>query len=158
MGFRDMVEVVCGSQRLTVMSAFRRRQIGRSSLAVSIIAILSALVTLQAAPIAALIVVMGAGAMGFLFSSLTIEAGDGRLNWWFAFRFWRREIAMSEVQSIAILRTPLWYGWGIRKIAQGWLYNVSGREAVELTLKDGRRILLGTDRPHQLAAALGAAV
>ena len=154
-----MLEVVCGSQELTIMSAFRRRQIGRSSLAVSIVSILSALLTLQAAPLAALIVVVGAGLMGFLFSSLTIEAREGKLGWWFAFRFWRREIAMSDVQSIAVRQVPWWYGWGIRRIARGWLYNVSGREAVELTLKDGRRILLlGTDRPLQLAAALGAAV
>jgi hypothetical protein len=139
------------------MSAFRRRQIGRSSLAVSILSILSALITLQSAPLAALIVVVGAGLMGFVFSSLTIEAREGRLNWWFGFRIWRRELALADIAAVAVKRTPLWYGWGIRKIARGWLYNVSGREAVELTLKDGRRILLGTDRPHQLAAVLAAA-
>jgi hypothetical protein len=153
-----MLRVVCGSKELTIMSAFRRRQTGRSSLTVSIISILSALITLQAAPLAALIVVAGAGVMGFLFSSLTIEAREGRLNWWFGFRFWGQEIAIADIAAVSVSRTPLWYGWGIRKIARGWLYNVSGREAVELTLKDGRRILLGTDRPLQLAAVLGAAV
>ena len=138
------------------MSTFRRRQIGRASLVVSIISIISATLTHQTAPFAALMVILGAALMGYLFSSLTIESNGDTLKWWYSARFWRREIRLTDVQSVAICRTPLWYGWGIRKIARGWLYNVSGRDAVELTMRDGRRIVLGTDRPQQLAAVLGA--
>jgi hypothetical protein len=34
------------------------------------------------------------------------------------------------------------------------LYNVSGRDAVEIQLDDGRRFRLGTDDPEGLVAAL----
>ena len=40
----------------------------------------------------------------------------------------------------------------------GWLYNVSGYEAVEIALASGKRLRLGTDEPHRLAQALRAAM
>jgi len=50
-------------------------------------------------------------------------------------------------------------GWGIR----GWgskrrAYSVSGRSGVELTLYDGRRILIGSLKPEELDQAIGASV
>jgi hypothetical protein len=45
-------------------------------------------------------------------------------------------------------------GWGIRITTRGMLYNVSGRDAVEIRLDDGRRFRLGTDDPNGLVAAL----
>jgi len=38
------------------------------------------------------------------------------------------------------------------------IYNASGFDAVELRMDDGRRIRIGTDEPHALAAALGQVV
>ena len=43
------------------------------------------------------------------------------------------------------------YGWGIRWIPGGWLWNVSGLDGVELALVSGRRFRIGTDEPEQLA-------
>jgi hypothetical protein len=48
-------------------------------------------------------------------------------------------------------------GWGIR----GWsrknmAYNVSGNRGVQLTLRDGRRVMLGSPRPEALARAIEA--
>jgi hypothetical protein len=36
----------------------------------------------------------------------------------------------------------------------GWLYNVSGFDAVAITLRDGRKFALGTDDPHGLTTAI----
>jgi hypothetical protein len=33
-------------------------------------------------------------------------------------------------------------------------YNVSGDRGVELTLRDGRRVMLGSQRPEELAQAI----
>jgi hypothetical protein len=46
-------------------------------------------------------------------------------------------------------------GWGIK----GWsfksvAYNISGDRGVQLTLRDGRRIMLGSRRPDELAQAI----
>ena len=48
-------------------------------------------------------------------------------------------------------------GWGIK----GWSvdrmsYSVSGREGVELTLTDGKRVMIGSRKAQQLADAIGA--
>jgi hypothetical protein len=45
-------------------------------------------------------------------------------------------------------------GWGIRIGIHGSAYNVSGDEGVQLTLEDGRRILLGSRRSGELEAAI----
>ena len=47
-----------------------------------------------------------------------------------------------------------WYGWGIHLTPYGWLYNVSGWDAVAITLRNGRRVSLGTDQPNELCAAI----
>jgi len=49
-------------------------------------------------------------------------------------------------------------GWGVHLTPCGWLYNVSGLDAVAITLRDGRKFALGTDDPHGLLAALRAAI
>jgi hypothetical protein len=35
-----------------------------------------------------------------------------------------------------------------------WIYNVSGFDAVELRMTDGRMYRIGTDEPHELEAAI----
>ena len=43
-------------------------------------------------------------------------------------------------------------GWSLNRIA----YNVSGRQGVDLTLRDGRQVMLGSQKPAELAAAIAA--
>jgi hypothetical protein len=45
-------------------------------------------------------------------------------------------------------------GWGIRGFGGRVAYNVSGNAGVELTLADGRRVLIGSQRPAELAEAI----
>jgi len=45
---------------------------------------------------------------------------------------------------------------GIHKTSRGWLYNVSGFDAVLITLHSGKGILLGTDEPERLRSAIAA--
>ncbi|HOG64906.1 MAG TPA: DUF6141 family protein [Spirochaetota bacterium] len=45
-------------------------------------------------------------------------------------------------------------GWGLRR---GWkkrAYSVSGRQGLEILRDDGRRIMIGTQRPAEMAAAV----
>lgn len=62
-----------------------------------------------------------------------------------------------------ILAEPLTYrplgdfgGWGIRGWGGRVAYNVYGNQGVELTLVDGRRILIGSQHAVELAAAVAA--
>lgn len=45
-------------------------------------------------------------------------------------------------------------GWGIRYGRRGKAYNVSGNRGVQLELSDGKRFLIGSGRPEELAQAI----
>lgn len=45
-------------------------------------------------------------------------------------------------------------GWGVRFGPRGRAYNVSGDRGVELTLDNGKRVLIGSQRSEDLAAAI----
>jgi hypothetical protein len=45
-------------------------------------------------------------------------------------------------------------GWGIRYGSKGKAYNVSGNRGVQLELLNGERILIGSQKPEEFAAAI----
>ena len=47
-------------------------------------------------------------------------------------------------------------GWGIRGWGKNVALNARGNRGVRLMLMDGRRVLVGSQRAEELAAALGA--
>ncbi len=49
-------------------------------------------------------------------------------------------------------------GWGVRLGWNGKAYNMSGRDGIQLSLKSGESILVGTRHPEELYAALHAAM
>ena len=60
-------------------------------------------------------------------------------------------------ERLWVVHTNPLYGWGIRYPFDGWLYNVSGLQAVELTVKGEGNLRIGTDEPETLVAALAEA-
>ncbi|NNL06640.1 MAG: hypothetical protein HKO86_02865 [Gammaproteobacteria bacterium] len=47
-------------------------------------------------------------------------------------------------------------GWGIRFSRKGMAYNVHGNTGVQLTFKQGKPLLIGSQKPDQLAAVINA--
>ena len=86
-----------------------------------------------------------------LFSSLTVTADNQMIVMQFGIGLVKKEIRLSEVRVCQTARNKWWQGWGIRKISNGWLYNVQGIQAVELVLRNGRIYRIGTDEPEKLA-------
>lgn len=66
----------------------------------------------------------------------------------------RKTVLLSEISAAYAASSPWHAGWGIRYIGNGWLFNVSSLNAVELTLNSGRRIMIGTDDQAGLHAAV----
>lgn len=95
--------------------------------------------------------------VGALFSSLTVTVGAGELAWRFGPGLFRGSVPLDAVVAAEPTRTSLVSGWGIHLTGRGWLYNVSGRDAVWVRLRGGRQFLLGTDEPARLASAILAA-
>ena len=94
--------------------------------------------------VAAIFVIVG------LFATLTVEVRDGLLKFRFGPGLIRKTLRISDIESCEIVRNPWYYGWGIHATSKGWVYNVSGFEAVEIFMNDGRRLRIGTDEPEIL--------
>lgn len=110
---------------------------------------------LASADVGARITVLAAAVVmlisAFTLSSLTIAVRDGQLSWWFGPGIVKKTVPLSTIVSAEPTMTSVISGWGIHLTGRGWLYNVSGREAVLVTQQDGKRFLLGTDEPDSLA-------
>ncbi|PLK48829.1 hypothetical protein [Uliginosibacterium sp. TH139] len=89
-----------------------------------------------------------------LFSSLTIRVSNDELHWHFGPGLIRKAVPIADVARAEIVRTRLWDGVGIHYTKRGWLYNVSGRDAVAITLKDGKQFMLGSNDPIGLWEAI----
>jgi len=64
-----------------------------------------------------------------------------------------RSVVGFEVVTYRPIRQ--WGGWGIRyAFGRGWAYTAYGTQGVRLELEDGRSLLVGSQRPEALAAAL----
>lgn len=89
-----------------------------------------------------------------LFSSLTVTVDAEKIVARFGPGVIRKTFLLSDVESCEAVRNQWYWGWGIRWIVHGWLYNVSGLSAVELRMKSGRRNRIGTDEPGELQKAI----
>jgi hypothetical protein len=88
--------------------------------------------------------------VGFLFGSLTTEVSHDHFRFWFGPGVIRRSYPLSEIETCRAVTNPWWYGWGIHWTPDGWLYNVTGLQAVQLELRGGRHVRVGTDEPEEL--------
>jgi len=89
-----------------------------------------------------------------LFCKLRIEIDDQTLLASFGIGLIKKKVPLAQIIAYAPIQIRWWYGWGIHLTPYGWLYNVSGLDAVAITLRNGRKFALGTDDPHGLVAAI----
>ncbi|MBN1428751.1 MAG: hypothetical protein JXB07_10220 [Anaerolineae bacterium] len=101
------------------------------------------------------ILMLGVYLLGLLmFYSLTVEISEEKLKFWFGIGIIQKTIALSEIQSTKEVENPWYYFWGIKVIPGGWFYAIAPGIAVEIELRDGRIIQLGTNQPKQLNQAI----
>jgi hypothetical protein len=89
-----------------------------------------------------------------LFATLTVEVDREGIRLHFGVGLIRKRVSLAHVSGWQAVRNPWYAGWGIRLGPGVVLWNVSGFEAVELTLPGGRRFRVGTDDPRALVAAI----
>ena len=85
-----------------------------------------------------------------LFASLTVSGYETHLEIRFGIGLIRKRFDFKDIQSCKKVRNSPLYGFGIRIIPGGWLYNVSGLDAIELQMKNGKKYRIGTDVPDEL--------
>lgn len=86
--------------------------------------------------------------------SLTVAIDENTLQFWFGDGLFKKKYALDDVVCASQYRLKPYQGWGIHWIGGGWLYNVYGLDAVEITMKSGKKIYLGTDASEELARAI----
>jgi len=92
------------------------------------------------------------------FSSLTVTVEPTRARAAFGRGWPRKTVQLSTVTEVRAVRNRWLYGYGIRWIPKGSLWNVWGLDAVEFALDTGRVVRFGTDDLDALLAALSGLV
>jgi hypothetical protein len=86
------------------------------------------------------------------FVSLQVIIDEKYLRIRLSFGIYQKKFSLNDIMSVKTVKNHWHYGWGIRK----WLwpkmliYNVSGFDAVEIKLKNGKTYRIGTDEPKKL--------
>jgi hypothetical protein len=89
------------------------------------------------------------------FYGMTVSVDEKQIIIKLGIGFYRRKIDLSLIKSVESITYPSYYGYGIRLIRNGILYNVSGNHAVRLTFKNSKRvILIGTNDWDNLKAVI----
>ena len=90
---------------------------------------------------------------------LEVELRRDSLRWYYGWLGWPRwRVALEDIVAVEPARSTWREGWGIRFTREGMLYNSHGTQAVRLTLRNGRRLRLGSQEPQQLARAIAARI
>lgn len=76
-----------------------------------------------------------------LFYGMTTKVTADTVTVSFGIGLFRKKIKLERVTSVDTVRSPWYYGWGIRIIPNGMLYNISGFSGVELKFNDTKRIV-----------------
>ena len=92
--------------------------------------------------------------LGWTWGSLTVRIEGGELQVRFGLGWPRKTVRLADIAGVEITRTTFMEGWGVHRTRRGWLYNVSGFDAVLLRLTNGKTVMLGTDEPRRLRTAI----
>jgi len=90
------------------------------------------------------------------FSSLTVTVDENYLRIKFGYGIFKKKFPLNEIASAISVKNHWYYGWGIRLWfwPYMWIYNVSGFDAIEIVMKNGKIYRIGTDAPKELEAII----
>ena len=90
------------------------------------------------------------------FTALTTSIDEKYLRIKFGYGIFKKKFLLSEIVSTKQAKNHWYYGWGIR--FWFWprmcIYNVSGFDAVEIVMKNGKIYRIGTNIPSELETAI----
>lgn len=93
--------------------------------------------------------------VGLLFFGMKTYVDDTKIRIAFGIGLIRKTILLNNVKAVETVRNKWYYGWGIRLIPNGWLYNISGLHGVEIKRKDTASVIrIGTKQPALLRKAI----
>lgn len=85
------------------------------------------------------------------FYGLTVEISGDTIKAYFGFGLISKKIKFEKIESIKAVTNPWYYGWGVRIIPNGMMFNVTGTKAIEISYKNSNRVFrMGTKNPQLL--------
>lgn len=137
---------------------YRHTQIGYLlyGILIGIILLYSGITLIGGFEPAAFAIIIVIAAILISFGWLTVEVSAHSIFLVFGIGLVRKTFVTKDIASVQPVKNHWYYGWGIRLWLWPymWIYNVSGFDAVEIIMKNGRRYRIGTDDPAGLAAAI----
>lgn len=90
------------------------------------------------------------------FGTLQAAIDEQYLRIKFGWGIYQKKFLLDDIISAQIVKNHWYYGWGIRvwPWPKMWIFNVSGFDAVEIRLKNGKTYRIGTDEPEKLRQAI----
>lgn len=92
------------------------------------------------------------------FATLSVMIDQKYLRIKFGYGIFRKKFTLEEIISARSVKNHWYHGWGIRLTPYGWLYNISGFDAVEIKMKNGKTYRIGTDEPKNLERVIARAI
>jgi hypothetical protein len=94
------------------------------------------------------------------FATLTVSIDGNDLRIKFGYGIFSKRFSLSKIVSAKAVKNRWYNGWGIRFWwkPRMMILNVSGFDAVEIEMKDGKIYRIGTDEPKKLERAIREAV
>ncbi|NEN24958.1 hypothetical protein G3O08_15765 [Cryomorpha ignava] len=93
--------------------------------------------------------------VGLLFFGMKTYVDDTKIRIAFGIGLIRKTIHLNNVKAVETVRNKWYYGWGIRLIPNGWLYNISGLDGVEIKRKDSVSVIrVGSKQADVLRKAI----
>jgi len=82
---------------------------------------------------------------------LTITISEQTVSFKMGIGLIKKNYPISDIKSVQVVKNNWLYGWGIRVIPGGWLFNVSGFKAIELRFYSCDKVIrIGTDKPEEV--------
>ena len=90
------------------------------------------------------------------FITLSVSINEHFFRIKFGYGIFAKMFALKEIASVKTVKNHWYYGWGIRVWfwPYMWIFNVSGFDAVEIIMRNGKIYRIGTDKPTELEEAI----
>jgi len=90
------------------------------------------------------------------FTTLKTSIDENYLRIKFGYGIFTKKFTLNQIASAQVVKNYWYYGWGARIWfwPYMWIYNVSGYDAVEIIMRNGKIYRIGTDAPSELEAAI----
>tara|TARA_R110002049_G_scaffold246847_5_gene420958 strand:+ start:4351 stop:4749 length:399 start_codon:yes stop_codon:yes gene_type:complete len=92
-----------------------------------------------------------------LFYRLKVKVQNKTLKIYYEIGLIHFTFKMDEITKVESIKTPWYYGYGIRLTPDGWLYNAHGSQALEIKYMykgKNKSVMIGTPEPEELKKAL----